>query len=79
MEENGLRRTDEDQFPSVISREVSELQSKVNELENEVDELKKDLQAVDLLQRQPIISSDALAIGGFWVVAALAIIGIFFI
>ncbi|GKV68159.1 hypothetical protein NCCP2716_06570 [Sporosarcina sp. NCCP-2716] len=78
MHENSLQTSDNGQLPSTVSEEVRMLRVQVKEMEEEISELKKDLHAIDLLQKKPIISSDSLAIGGFWIVAALTIIGIFY-
>lgn len=79
MEGNFLQETEKERLPSVITEEVHALNKKVVELEEEVSELKKDIHAIDLLQKKPIVSSDAIAIGGFWIVAALVIIGVFYV
>ncbi|WP_025784680.1 hypothetical protein [Sporosarcina sp. D27] len=78
MDENALKKTESERYPSTVSEEVQTLTSKVRALEDEISELKKDIHAIDFLQKKPIISSDAIANGGFWIVAALAVIGIFF-
>ncbi|GEM_PF-5684734 len=78
MHENSLQTSDNGQLPSTAVEEVRILSIQVKEMEEEISELKRDLQAIDLLQKKPIISSDSLAIGGFWIVAALTVIGIFY-
>lgn len=78
MKENELQKNNENQLPSVFTKEVSEIQSKVEDLENEVYELKKDIQAIDLLQRKPVISTDSIAVIGFFVIVGLVVIGIFY-
>ncbi|MBD7906750.1 hypothetical protein [Sporosarcina gallistercoris] len=78
MEENSLLKTESERFPSVVAEEVRSLTTKVRTLEEEISELKKDIHAIDFLQKKPIISGDTIAVGGFWIVAALAVIGIFF-
>lgn len=78
MEENSLLKTESDRLPSLVAEEIHSLTTKVRTLEEDISELKKDIHAIDFLQKKPIISSDAIAVGGFWIVAALAVIGIFF-
>ena len=78
MDENALQKTEPERYPSTVSDEVYTLTAKVRALEEEISELKKDIHAIDFLQKKPIISGDAIAVGGFWIVAALAVIGIFF-
>lgn len=78
MEETNLPNVTEEHLPARTERDVRLLITQVEELEDEVRELKKDLHAIDLLQKKPVISTDSLAIGGFWIVAALVVIGIFF-
>lgn len=78
VDENPLQKTESERYPSTVSDEVKSLTTKVRALEVEISELKKDIHAIDFLQKKPIISRDTLAVGGFWIVAALAVIGIFF-
>ncbi|MCM3757089.1 hypothetical protein M3197_06250 [Sporosarcina aquimarina] len=78
MDENALKKTEPERYPSTVTEEVHTLTTKVRALEDEISELKKDIHAIDFLQKKPIISGDAIATGGFWIVAALAVIGIFF-
>lgn len=78
MEGNSLQKMDTDRYPNAVSDEVHTLTTKVRALENEVNELKKDIHAIDFLQKKPLISADTIAVCGFWIVAALAVIGIFF-
>ncbi|WP_432355424.1 hypothetical protein [Sporosarcina sp. A2] len=79
MDNSALQKTGQSQLPIIVTEEVHSLKLKVKDLEEEVSELKKDLHAIDLLQKKPLIASDTVAIGGFWIVAALVVIGIFFI
>ncbi|WJY28393.1 MULTISPECIES: hypothetical protein [Sporosarcina] len=78
MEETNLPDVTKEHLPARTERDVRLLTEQVKELEDEVRELKKDLHAIDLFQKKPVISTDALAISGFWIVAALVVIGIFY-
>lgn len=78
MYENGLQTNESEQLPIPAKNEIQALTLQVKEMEVEISELKKDLHAIDLFQKKPIVSSDALAIGGFWIVAAITVIGIFY-
>ncbi|REB10120.1 hypothetical protein DVB69_04765 [Sporosarcina sp. BI001-red] len=78
MEESSLQKMESERYPSAVSEEVRTLTTKVRALEDEISELKKDIHAIDFLQKKPVISGDTIAVGGFWIVAALAVIGIFF-
>ncbi|MGG0642953.1 hypothetical protein ABE021_03250 [Sporosarcina gallistercoris] len=78
MEGNSLQKLETERYPNAVSDEVHTLTTKVRALEDEINELKKDIQAIDFLQKKPLISGDTISVCGFWIVAALAVIGIFF-
>ena len=78
MLDNSMQPNNSELLPSTTRQEIQLLTTQVKELEEEISELKKDLHAIDLFQKKPIISTESLATGGFWIVAALAVIGIFY-
>lgn len=59
-------------------QELSTLNHEVEELRAEVKQLREDIELIDIFQKKPMISVEVISTVGFFIVAALVVIGIFF-
>ncbi|PIC64824.1 hypothetical protein CSV79_04160 [Sporosarcina sp. P13] len=60
------------------SHEISTLNQEVEELRKEVKQLREDLELIDVFQKKPVVTADVIGVVGFYIIAALVIIGVFF-
>ncbi|ARD47848.1 hypothetical protein SporoP37_06640 [Sporosarcina sp. P37] len=60
------------------TQEITALNQEVEELRKEVKQLRDDIELIDVFQKKPVIGADVIGVVGFYIIAALVIIGIFF-
>lgn len=68
----------ENELTTAYQQEISTLNHEVEELRAEVKQLREDIELIDVFQKKPIVSEEVIGTVGFFVVAALVVIGIFF-
>ncbi|MDV6378342.1 hypothetical protein ORD22_08795 [Sporosarcina sp. GW1-11] len=59
-------------------QEISALNQEVEELRKEVKQLREDLELIEVFQKKPVVTADVIGVIGFYIIAGLVIIGIFF-
>lgn len=77
MEKSELT-TEHYQLVTQQAKEMTVLHREVEELRSEVKQLREDIESIDLFQKKPVVTAEIIGVVGFYIIAALVIIGIFF-
>lgn len=78
MMEQHENNPEETRLVTKHEQEISTLNHEVEELRKEVKQLREDIELIDVFQKKPVITADIIGVTGFYIIAALVIIGLFF-